>query len=68
MRVNTRDFKACKKSKGIFQLSNFVRDVITGATKFSDTLTLSQPGVTDSTYHRRGRRGRSGSHGYVPVS
>ena len=38
------------------------RDVFTGATgatavapKFSDTLTLSQPGGADSAHHRRGR-------------
>jgi hypothetical protein len=39
-----------------------IRDVSTGATgatvvapKFSDTLTLCQPGGADSAHHRRGR-------------
>ena len=43
-------------------ITTIIRDVSTGATgatavapKFSDTLTLSQPGGADSTHHQRSR-------------
>ena len=45
-----------------FEINWPFRDVFAGATgatavapKFSDTLTLSQPGGADSAHHRRGR-------------
>ena len=55
--------RKCAWSQNVAVKLQFLpRDVSTGATgatvvapKFSDTLTLSQPGGADSAHHRRGR-------------
>ena len=53
--------KSCNLCQARTRLSSRYKDVSTGAIgvtavapKFSDTLTVSPPGGTDSVYHRRG--------------